>query len=269
VPAALLAGDFRRGLDEAERLRRDAEESEDRAAARALQGWLSFYRAFQTKRKEKWRSSLDEATAFFREALDEGGLTDTTARQQARLGLAEALLWQLFGLEPGDLVRLDRAQEILNLAHETLVSATTPQIERRARLLICGTPVCEPARYRDWESDEEASASPGAAAEETGDSGGGEPVSMEEQVQPPKRLKATRPPYTDAAYKARVEGIIIVRAAIEKDGTVSDARVLRGLPLGLSEATVKAVESWIFEPATREGEPLSVWYNVTLNFTLH
>lgn len=48
----------------------------------------------------------------------------------------------------------------------------------------------------------------------------------------------------------------------------SSAWVLRGLPLGLSEATVKAVEGWIFEPATLEGEPVRVLYNVTLSFRL-
>jgi periplasmic protein TonB len=38
--------------------------------------------------------------------------------------------------------------------------------------------------------------------------------------------------------------------------------------MGLDQAALDAVRQWKFEPATRAGEPVDVYYNLTVNFRL-
>ncbi len=93
---------------------------------------------------------------------------------------------------------------------------------------------------------------------------------------PPKRVGGTverpvletrrAPQYTELARKARVAGVVIVEAVIGEDGSVSRARVLKGLPFGLSAAGLDAVCDWRFKPATLEGLPVEVFYILTINF---
>jgi protein TonB len=51
--------------------------------------------------------------------------------------------------------------------------------------------------------------------------------------------------------RARVQGIVIVEAIINRTGQVENVRVLKGLPMGLDQAAVDAVKRWKFRPAAR------------------
>ncbi|MCB1101000.1 MAG: energy transducer TonB [Kiritimatiellae bacterium] len=55
---------------------------------------------------------------------------------------------------------------------------------------------------------------------------------------------------------------------IDKGGNVTDAKVLKGLPMGLDEKAIEAIKTWTFKPATLHGNPVSVYYNLTVNFRL-
>lgn len=87
-------------------------------------------------------------------------------------------------------------------------------------------------------------------------------------IKKPIKIRDTPPRYTPKARKARVQGVVIVQAVIDRKGDVADVKVLKGLPNGLSEAAVKAVKKWKFKPATLDGEPVAVYYNLTINFRL-
>jgi len=87
-----------------------------------------------------------------------------------------------------------------------------------------------------------------------------------EEVKKPKLLSRPSPQYTPAARKANVEGTVIVEAIIEKDGSVSHGRILQDQPLGLGLSAVEAVCDWRFKPATLKGEPVKVYYVLTVNF---
>jgi protein TonB len=75
------------------------------------------------------------------------------------------------------------------------------------------------------------------------------------------------PTYPPDALASRVQGVVIIEARIEGDGTVSQARVLRSIPM-LDEAAVDAVRQWIFTPTLMNGAPVPVVMTVTVNFTL-
>jgi TonB family protein len=94
------------------------------------------------------------------------------------------------------------------------------------------------------------------------------PMQISGNVLAPVRIHAPDPHYPEEARHARVQGVVILQTIIDKLGNVTDVKVLKGLPSGLTEAAVEAVSSWRFKPATLEGEPVAVYYLVTVSFSV-
>ena len=94
------------------------------------------------------------------------------------------------------------------------------------------------------------------------------PIRVGGDVQPPVKVSAPSPQYTEIARKARIQGVVIVEAIIDKSGNVTNVKVLKGLPMGLDSAAADAVTKWKFKPATLNGKPVAVIYNLTVNFRL-
>ncbi len=86
-------------------------------------------------------------------------------------------------------------------------------------------------------------------------------------IKPTKTLHVD-PQYTEIARKARIQGAVILRATIDQQGGITDVEVLRGLQMGLTEAAVAAVRQWKFTPATLNGRPVAVYFNLTVTFQL-
>jgi len=84
----------------------------------------------------------------------------------------------------------------------------------------------------------------------------------------PKKISGPNPLYPEAARRARIQGVVVLECTINKQGTVKQAKVLRGLPLGLTEAAVDAVQKWRFQPSTLNGKPVEVLYILTVRFNL-
>jgi len=94
------------------------------------------------------------------------------------------------------------------------------------------------------------------------------PIHVGGDVKAPIKIDAPQPQYTEIARKARIQGVVIVQAIIDKSGDVTNVKVLKGLPMGLEEEAVKAIKRWKFQPATLNGKPVDVYYNLTVNFRL-
>lgn len=94
------------------------------------------------------------------------------------------------------------------------------------------------------------------------------PIRIGGEVVPPELITRVQPVYPEIARKARVQGVVIVEAIIDKQGNVVEGRILRGLPMGVSEAAVSAIHRWKYRPAILNGRPVSVYLTVTVTFTL-
>jgi TonB family protein len=93
------------------------------------------------------------------------------------------------------------------------------------------------------------------------------PLRVGGTIKPPTKLKNVNPVYPQEAQDAKVQGVVIIEARIERDGTVGRARVLRSIPM-LDDAAVDAVRQWEFTPTLLNGAPMPVMMTVTVNFTL-
>jgi TonB family protein len=89
-----------------------------------------------------------------------------------------------------------------------------------------------------------------------------------EDVTAPRVGHKTQPVYTEVARKEKVQGRVVLRAVINAEGVIEDVEVVEGQPYGLSEAAVAAVKEWRFEPALHNGDPVAVFYLLTINFRL-
>jgi len=94
------------------------------------------------------------------------------------------------------------------------------------------------------------------------------PIIVAGDVRPPEKVHAPPPVYTEMARKARIQGVVIVQAIIDKTGDVNNVKILKGLPMGLDVAAADAVKRWRFKPATLNGKPVAVYYNLTVNFRI-
>ena len=64
-----------------------------------------------------------------------------------------------------------------------------------------------------------------------------------------------------------VQGVVILEAVIDAQGTIERVKVLRSVPL-LDGAAVEAVKGWRYTPTLLNGVPVSVLMTITINFTL-
>jgi periplasmic protein TonB len=95
------------------------------------------------------------------------------------------------------------------------------------------------------------------------------PVRVGGNVKAPIRITDITPIYTEAARRARIQGFVVIEAVVDRNGNVTEARVLKPLPLGLDQAALEAVKRLRFKPATLNGQPVPVYYNLTVNFQLN
>jgi TonB family protein len=84
----------------------------------------------------------------------------------------------------------------------------------------------------------------------------------------PRELDRVVPRYPGAARRAAVQGPVVVRGIVRRDGTIDNVEIIKDLPHGLGEEARRAVSRWRFRPATVRGEPIDVYYTVTVNFRL-
>ena len=92
------------------------------------------------------------------------------------------------------------------------------------------------------------------------------PVRIGGQIRTPTKVKDVHPLYPAIAQSARVAGLVTIEATIGPDGRVSDAKIVRSIPL-LDQAALDAVRQWEYTPTLLNGVPVPVVLTVSVNFT--
>jgi len=85
---------------------------------------------------------------------------------------------------------------------------------------------------------------------------------------PPVLIYRVDPAYPHEARSKKVEGVVVVRLLIDKQGIVKKADVLTGDPL-LTEAALHAARQWRYKPATLGGAASESEATANINFSLH
>ena len=95
----------------------------------------------------------------------------------------------------------------------------------------------------------------------------GGPLRVGGAIRQPIQLRKVNPVYPPIAVSARVQGVVILELTIDAQGFVSDARILRSIPL-LDQAALDAVRQWQYQPTLLNGVPTPIVMTATVQFTL-
>jgi TonB family protein len=75
--------------------------------------------------------------------------------------------------------------------------------------------------------------------------------------------------YPQIAREAGIEGKVIVRAFINKNGYVENCKIENGIPnTGLNDAAIAALKKTKFTPANQKEKPVGVWISIPIFFRL-
>lgn len=97
-----------------------------------------------------------------------------------------------------------------------------------------------------------------------------EPVyRLAQGIKPPRPIDNPQPEYSQEARRERVEGVVTLGLVVTSAGNVTLIRVLKSLGHGLDEKAIEAVRRWKFNPATKDGTPVSVEVAVETSFHLY
>jgi TonB family protein len=88
-------------------------------------------------------------------------------------------------------------------------------------------------------------------------------------VKPPRVIYQQEPEFTDPARKAKYQGTMTMGLIVDKEGHPQSIHILSPLGAGLDANAVKAVETWKFQPAQKDGEPVAVQIAVEVDFHLY
>jgi protein TonB len=86
----------------------------------------------------------------------------------------------------------------------------------------------------------------------------------------PVLIREVKPLYTPDALRAKIQGVVLLEAVVQPDGTVGDVQIVRSLDpvFGLDQEAIKAARQWRFIPGKRQGLPVPVLVTIELTFTL-
>jgi TonB family protein len=83
------------------------------------------------------------------------------------------------------------------------------------------------------------------------------------------KFLATNIKYPKAARDNNVQGRVIITFVVEKDGSLSNMKVLRGIGSGCDEEAVRVLSiSPAWKPGVQNGKPVKVQYSVPISFSL-
>ena len=82
----------------------------------------------------------------------------------------------------------------------------------------------------------------------------------------PRLLHIYLPEYTDKAREKKIEGELVVRALLQRDGKIKNIKVEKGLGYGLDDRAVTAVKRLGFLPAEQDGREVDAIMQIVFDF---
>lgn len=98
---------------------------------------------------------------------------------------------------------------------------------------------------------------------------GGEVHILGNGVSAPRVIYDPEPEYSPEARAAKYQGTVTLVAVIAPDGRPRGLRVQRSLGMGLDEKALEAVNTWRFDPARKDGQPVAVMIEIEVSFHLY
>lgn len=92
---------------------------------------------------------------------------------------------------------------------------------------------------------------------------------LDKSITAPVVIKRVEPVYPEPYRQGRITGIVILEAAITEEGQIENLAILKSLGPAIDMAGIDAVRQWKFKPGVRDGKPIPVLFNLTINFKLN
>ena len=83
----------------------------------------------------------------------------------------------------------------------------------------------------------------------------------------PEQLRMDSPIYPPLARELGIEGTVMLRILVSKEGRVLDCIVMSGNPM-LVDAAIVAARTAVFSPALQQQKPVAVWVQLPIVFSL-
>ncbi|MCU1340188.1 MAG: TonB family protein [Bryobacterales bacterium] len=87
-------------------------------------------------------------------------------------------------------------------------------------------------------------------------------------VTAPKVIYKVQPQYTPEAKEAKIQGTIKIAAIVNSFGQADNIQVIQSLDPALDAISVAAVSEWLFQPGTKDEQPVDVAVSIEINFKL-
>jgi protein TonB len=94
------------------------------------------------------------------------------------------------------------------------------------------------------------------------------PVRVGGDIKPPTLAHRVEPIYPEPAVQARLHGVVILEAIVNREGRVIEVTVLRSAGRLLDDAAITAVKQWVYRPLVLNGTPEQFVLTVVLTFNL-
>ena len=98
--------------------------------------------------------------------------------------------------------------------------------------------------------------------------GGSSVVPMTASLRP-TILYREKAKYTEEARQNKIQGTVVLQVVFNVNGSITEVKVIRGLPDGLTEKAIEAAKKIRFNPAVKNGTPVSVRGSLEFTFNLY
>lgn len=84
----------------------------------------------------------------------------------------------------------------------------------------------------------------------------------------PTPIKTPPPEYPYALRRDGVSGIVAVKVEIDENGAVTNCTVSKSSNAGFDDAAIRAVKTWKFKPAQKDGAPVKISLVIPIKFNV-